>query len=176
LLRVMAYRLIHAIRPGDVVARLGGDEFAVLLPAIREVAAAREVAARLRVAIAEPIRLEGMTFEIEASVGLALYPDDAAGFEVLMQHADVAMYLAKDRRSGVERYAASCDRNSPARLARSATCAAASTGASSSCTTSPRSTWAAGRPPGWRRWSGGTTRTAGCCRRRSSCRWSSSPT
>jgi len=117
LLRVMAYRLIHTIRPGDVVARLGGDEFAVLLPAIREVAAAREVAARLRVAIAEPIRLEGMTFEIEASVGLALYPDDAAGFEVLMQHADVAMYLAKERRSGVERYAASCDRNSPARLA-----------------------------------------------------------
>jgi len=117
LLRVMAYRLTHTIRPGDVVARLGGDEFAVLLPAIREVAAAREVAARLRVAIAEPIRLEGMTFEIEASVGLALYPDDAPGFELLMQHADVAMYLAKERRSGVERYAASCDRNSPARLA-----------------------------------------------------------
>jgi EAL domain-containing protein (putative c-di-GMP-specific phosphodiesterase class I) len=58
-----------------------------------------------------------MSFEIEASVGLALYPDDASGFELLMQHADVAMYLAKERRSGVERYAADCDRNSPARLA-----------------------------------------------------------
>jgi diguanylate cyclase (GGDEF)-like protein len=117
LLRFVAHRLTHSIRPGDVVARLGGDEFAVLLPSVREVGAAREVASRLRVAIAEPIRLEGMSFEIEASVGLALYPDDASGFELLMQHADVAMYLAKERRSGVERYAADCDRNSPARLA-----------------------------------------------------------
>jgi len=117
LLGTVAHRLTHSVRPGDIVARLGGDEFAVLLPPVREVSAAREVAARLRAAIAEPIRLEGMSIEIEASVGLALYPDDATGFELLMQHADVAMYLAKERRSGVERYVADSDRNSPARLA-----------------------------------------------------------
>jgi diguanylate cyclase (GGDEF)-like protein len=116
LLRMVAHRLRHSVRPGDVVARLGGDEFAVLLPPVREVSAAREVAARLRVAIAEPIRLEGMSIEIEASVGLALFPDDATGFEQLLQRADVAMYLAKERRSGVERYVADSDRNSPARL------------------------------------------------------------
>ena len=84
---------------------------------MRVASAAREVAARLRAALSEPIRMEGMSFGIEASVGIALYPDDAAGFEVLMQHADVAMYLAKERRSGVERYVADSDRNSPARLA-----------------------------------------------------------
>ena len=117
LLRLVAHRLTHSVRPGDIVARLGGDEFAVLLPPVREVSAAREVAARLRAAIAEPIRLEGMSIEIEASVGLSLYPDDATGFELLMQHADVAMYLAKERRTGVERYVADSDRNSPARLA-----------------------------------------------------------
>jgi diguanylate cyclase (GGDEF)-like protein len=117
LLRIVAHRLTHSVRPGDLVARLGGDEFAVLLPAVREVGAAREVATRLRAALSEPIRLEGMSFEIEASVGIALYPDDATGFELLMQHADVAMYLAKERRSGVERYVADSDRNSPARLA-----------------------------------------------------------
>jgi diguanylate cyclase (GGDEF)-like protein len=117
LLRIVAHRLTHSVRPGDLVARLGGDEFAVLLPSVREAGTAREVAARLRAAVAEPIRLEGMSFEIEASVGIALYPDDAAGFELLMQHADVAMYLAKERRSGVERYVADSDRNSPARLA-----------------------------------------------------------
>jgi len=117
LLRIVAHRLRHSVRPGDVVARLGGDEFAVLLPPVREASAAREVAARLRVAIAEPIRLEGMSIEIEASVGLALFPDDASGFELLLQRADVAMYLAKERRSGVERYVADSDRNSPARLA-----------------------------------------------------------
>jgi diguanylate cyclase (GGDEF)-like protein len=117
LLRIVAHRLTHSVRPGDLVARLGGDEFAVLLPSVREVSAAREVAARLRAALSEPIRMEGMSFEIEASVGIALYPDDATGFEQLMQHADVAMYLAKERRSGVERYVADSDRNSPARLA-----------------------------------------------------------
>src|SRR5215471_5593614 len=117
LLRIVAHRLTHSVRPGDLVARLGGDEFAVLLPSVREVSAAREVASRLRDALSEPIRMEGMSFEIEASVGIALYPDDATGFELLMQHADVAMYLAKERRSGVERYVADSDRNSPARLA-----------------------------------------------------------
>ena len=75
------------------------------------------MAARLRAAVAEPIRMDGMSFDIEASVGIALYPDDATGFEQLLQHADVAMYLAKERRSGVERYVADSDRNSPARLA-----------------------------------------------------------
>lgn len=117
LLRLVAHRLTHSVRPGDLVARLGGDEFAVLLPAVKEAAAAREVAARLRAAVAEPIRLEGMSFVIEVSIGIAMFPDDAAADEMLIQRADVAMYLAKQRRSGVERYVADLDRNSPARLA-----------------------------------------------------------
>jgi diguanylate cyclase (GGDEF)-like protein len=117
LLRLVAHRLTHSIRPGDLVARLGGDEFAVLLPSVKEAAAAREVAARLRAAVAEPIRLEGMSFVIEVSIGIAMFPDDATGGELLMQRADVAMYLAKQRRSGVERYVPDLDRNSPARLA-----------------------------------------------------------
>ncbi len=117
LLRVVAHRLTHSVRPGDVVARLGGDEFAVLLPSVREVTAAREVAARLRAALAEPVRLEGMSFQVEASVGIALYPDDASAVELLLQRADVAMYLAKERRSGLETYVSDSDRNSPARLA-----------------------------------------------------------
>jgi len=116
LLQVIAYRLARSVRPGDVVARLGGDEFAVLLPAVRAIGVATEVAARLRAALAEPVRLEGMSFEIEASVGIALYPDDGSTVEVLLQRADVAMYLAKERRTGVETYAARADRYSPARL------------------------------------------------------------
>ena len=116
LLQVIAYRLARSVRPGDVVARLGGDEFAVLLPAVRTITVAAEVAARLRAALAEPVRLEGMSFEIEASVGIALYPDDGSTVEVLLQRADVAMYLAKERRTGVETYVARADRYSPARL------------------------------------------------------------
>jgi len=117
LLRLVAHRLTHSVRPGDLVARLGGDEFAVLLPSVKEASAAREVAARLRAAVAEPIRLEGMSFVIEVSIGIAMFPEDATADELLMQRADVAMYLAKQRRSGVERYVPDLDRNSPARLA-----------------------------------------------------------
>jgi diguanylate cyclase (GGDEF)-like protein len=116
LLRLIAHRLAHSVRPGDMVARLGGDEFAVLLPAVRSAAAAREVASRLRAALAVPVHLEGMSFEVEASVGIALYPDDATGVELLLQRADVAMYLAKERHTGVEAYASDADRNSAVRL------------------------------------------------------------
>jgi diguanylate cyclase (GGDEF)-like protein len=116
LLKIIAHRLARSVRPGDMVARLGGDEFAVLLPAVRDPGAAREVATRLRAALAEPVHLEGMTFEVEASIGIALCPDDATVVELLMQRADVAMYLAKERRTGVERYALEADRNSAARL------------------------------------------------------------
>src|SRR5215470_9775529 len=111
LLKTVAHRLTQSVRPGDVVARLGGDEFAVLLPS------AREVASRLRAALAEPVRLESMTFQVEASVGIAIYPDDADSFDQLMQRADVAMYVAKERHSGIERYQAESDRNSAERLA-----------------------------------------------------------
>ena len=116
LLQMVAHRLTHSVRPGDVVARLGGDEFAVLLPSIRDAHAAREVAARLRAALTEPVRLEGMTFDLDGSVGIALYPDHAPDFELLLQRADVAMYLAKEGRTGVELYQPAKDRNSPERL------------------------------------------------------------
>ncbi|WP_433497689.1 putative bifunctional diguanylate cyclase/phosphodiesterase [Sphaerimonospora sp. CA-214678] len=116
LLQIVAHRLIHSVRPGDMVARLGGDEFAVLLPSIRDAHAAREVASRLRVALTEPVRLEGMTFDIDASIGIALYPDHAPDFELLLQRSDVAMYLAKEARTGVEFYVPDKDRNSPERL------------------------------------------------------------
>jgi diguanylate cyclase (GGDEF)-like protein len=117
LLQIVAHRLSYSVRPGDVVARLGGDEFAILLPSVKEPATAREVASRLRAALSEPVRLEAMTFRVEASVGIAIYPEDAGTFEQLMQRADVAMYVAKERRSGIERYDPQADRNSAERLA-----------------------------------------------------------
>ncbi|GGV01905.1 GGDEF-domain containing protein [Actinomadura cremea] len=116
LLQLVAHRLTHSVRPGDLVARLGGDEFAVLLPTVRDEDAAREVAARLRAALGEPVRLEGLSFDLEASVGIALFPDHAPDFELLLQRADVAMYNAKESRTGVEVYSPHKDRNSPARL------------------------------------------------------------
>ncbi|WP_160050275.1 bifunctional diguanylate cyclase/phosphodiesterase [Nocardiopsis sp. FR4] len=116
LLQTVARRLTHSVRPGDLVARLGGDEFAVLLPQVSDASAAREVASRLRGALAEPVRLDGMDFDLQASIGIALYPGDAPDFALLMQRADVAMYVAKADRTGVESYDPGKDRNSTARL------------------------------------------------------------
>src|SRR6185312_14393289 len=111
-LKIVAHRLAHGVRPGDLVARLGGDEFAVLLPAAPPGSTTREVAVRLRAALAAPIQIEGMTVQIEASIGIAFYPDDATGPDLLVQRADVAMYLAKERRTGVEAYSTGVARGS----------------------------------------------------------------
>jgi diguanylate cyclase (GGDEF)-like protein len=118
LLQLVAHRLTHSVRPGDLVARLGGDEFAVLLPSVRDARAAREVAARLRAALNEPVRLDGNSFDLDGSIGIALHPDHAPDFELLLQRADVAMYVAKESRTGVEIYSPDRDRNSPERLGR----------------------------------------------------------
>jgi GGDEF domain-containing protein len=67
------------------------------------------VALRLRTALAEAIALDGMTFHLETSVGIALYPEDAPGVELLLQRADVAMYLAKERQTGVETYSSAAE-------------------------------------------------------------------
>jgi len=116
LLQIVAQRLREAVRPEDTVARLGGDEFAVLLSAVRDEESALEVARRIGVALAEPFQLEGMLLELEGSVGVALAPTHGTDVEQLLRCADIAMYVAKDERTGVEVYAASRDRHSPNRL------------------------------------------------------------
>ena len=95
-------RIKETIRGDDTVARLGGDEFAVLLLGLR---AAEECASslnRLLDAICHPIEIEGKLFEVSASIGVALYPGDDADADVLLRHADQAMYSAKQ--GGKNRY------------------------------------------------------------------------
>jgi diguanylate cyclase len=117
LLRVVATRLARAAPNEDLVARLGGDEFAVLLPGIESLEAAMVVARRLADAFTEPFPLHGITLDLEASVGVAVYPEHAGEFEQLLQRADVAMYQAKRARTGVAAYEAGRDLNTPDRLA-----------------------------------------------------------
>jgi diguanylate cyclase (GGDEF)-like protein len=116
LLEVVARRLVSAVRPGDTVARLGGDEFAVLLPDIDHPTDAIEVAGRIKQALAEPFRLEGLLMDVDVSIGVALSPVHGTESEVLMRRADVAMYVAKGEQTGIEVYDVSRDPNSPARL------------------------------------------------------------
>ena len=117
LLAVVAQRIEGALRPNDLVARLGGDEFAILLDPVRNAEAAVEVAHRVRKALTRPFHVEGMLFELEASVGVAVFPEHGDDVDSIVRRADVAMYLAKEERTGVEVYVADRDHNSASRLA-----------------------------------------------------------
>ncbi len=116
LLEMVAQRIQGVLRADDLVARLGGDEFAVVMPFLASDREASEVSRRVRDALIEPFRLEEVLLELEASIGIAVYPEHGTDVEQLMRRADVAMYLAKEQHTGVEVYDPARDRNSTDRL------------------------------------------------------------
>ncbi len=116
LLEIAANRLARAVRPEDTVARLGGDEFAVLLPDVPDADSAVEAAERIRAVLTEPYHLDGMTLQVETSIGVALHPQHTDNVPRLLQLADVAMYQAKEDRTGVEIYRPERDIHTPDRL------------------------------------------------------------
>jgi diguanylate cyclase (GGDEF)-like protein len=116
LLLQVADRLRLALPRGAEVARLGGDEFAVLLPGCDSLTRAQRVARTLVAALGSPLSLDGLSLVLEASAGVAVFPDHALDAEGLLRRADVAMYEAKRDRSGVEVYEATRDGNTPDRL------------------------------------------------------------
>jgi diguanylate cyclase len=116
LLGEVAARLTGALRAVDTVARLGGDEFAVLLPDVGADGAAA-VAQKLRAVLHQPLTLDGVGLDLDASIGIVVYPDHGADAAELLQHADVAMYAAKQTHAGFVVYDPAVDQHSPRRLA-----------------------------------------------------------
>ncbi len=116
LLCEVAERLSRTCRTGDTVVRLGGDEFAVVLPSTPERAAALEAGHRVLETLRRPIELSGLMVDIDASIGVSMYPEDGSGTSELLQHADVAMYAAKRRKDGVVGYDPSMDGGDAGRL------------------------------------------------------------
>ncbi|MDT3707576.1 MAG: EAL domain-containing protein [Thiobacillus sp.] len=101
-LRIVASRLGEQLRADDFVARLGGDEFAVILNHPPTSRAASRVARKLIQAVAESFKLGQRRYAIGASIGVSVYPDDGLDANTLLRQADLAMYQAKQRRSGFE--------------------------------------------------------------------------
>jgi diguanylate cyclase len=117
LLKAISRRLRAALRATDTLARLGGDEFAVILPVVQSRASARWVAGTLRSAVSAPVEMGQLVLDSQASVGVAMFPDDGHDVATLLQRADVAMYMAKHTQTGIEFYAPEHDENSLERLA-----------------------------------------------------------
>ena len=115
LLQEIARRLLDVLRAGDSIARLGGDEFGILLPGALPTAAI-EVVERIRHAVNRPFMLDGLPVTVDASVGIAFHPADGDDVTVLLQRADVAMYVAKETHSGHAIYSSDDDRHEPTRL------------------------------------------------------------
>ena len=88
-------RMRDAVRGSDTVARLGGDEFGLLLPDLGTRADALPVIERIRAALERPIDVQSLPLAVEASIGIAVFPDHGADAQVLIQRADVAMYDSK---------------------------------------------------------------------------------
>ena len=95
LLREIAARFSACVRRDDTLARLGGDEFAVILPGVPDRATVQDVARKLGQSLDTPFKIKGHTLTAEASIGVALYPEDARDEAWLYAHADRDMYRHK---------------------------------------------------------------------------------
>ena len=115
LLQAAAERVRRAVRDTDVVSRLGGDEFAVVLPGASRNSAA-DVADRIRQTLVERFSVSGATVDIEASIGIALFPEHASDVATLLQRADIAMYKAKETHAGHTFYSEELDHGHPSKL------------------------------------------------------------
>ncbi len=100
--------LIGVLRGEDTIARLGGDEFAVLLPTVTSVAEATAVATKLQAALHAPFRVHDIDLDVEASIGIVVSGAHGQDPTTLLQHADIAMYVAKDHNLGVCAYDPAC--------------------------------------------------------------------
>ncbi len=112
-------RISKLLRSVDTVARLGGDEFAVLLPNTNR-SQSSIVASAINRELEKPFHVNDYELQISASIGIAECPGDSNDSHTLMQHADVAMYIAKREKSGYHYYSAVEDSHSIGRLSLSA--------------------------------------------------------
>jgi diguanylate cyclase (GGDEF)-like protein/PAS domain S-box-containing protein len=95
LLKTIATRLSRCVRETDVVARLGGDEFAIVQTAVEHPTDVTDLVARIYEAIREPYQCLGHQLATDASIGIALAPQDGTDLDQLLKNADLAMYGAK---------------------------------------------------------------------------------
>ncbi|MGY6277083.1 bifunctional diguanylate cyclase/phosphodiesterase [Methylomonas sp. MgM2] len=95
LLKAVAKRLSSYVQDTDLLARLGGDEFAVILNEVSDIDCIEQTAEQISRHFTEPFDLEGKRTYVSASIGITIFPDDAANADSLLKYADQAMYAAK---------------------------------------------------------------------------------
>jgi diguanylate cyclase (GGDEF)-like protein len=105
LLRSVSRRLQQELGQDDLMARMSGDEFVIVLDRVESPQAAMFSARKLQAALVTPFELQGLSHHVSASIGICLFPDDAADGPTLLRHADSAMYRVKrSGKNGIQRY------------------------------------------------------------------------
>lgn len=94
-LKVIAQRLLTVLRTNDTVSRVGGDEFVLLLGDLKKTDDYKELLTRVLFEVEQAIQLEKEIVKVTASIGVTIYPLDNSMVDDLVQHADRAMYKAK---------------------------------------------------------------------------------
>ena len=115
-IRQIAYSLRKVIPEPNTIARLDGNEFAIVLENFEEKEDARKMVQKIKEALHSPMKLEGVRLNIEASFGLTFYPDHGKSAQTLIQRAEVAMYQAKKKNSGIIEYTTALERCNTRRL------------------------------------------------------------
>jgi diguanylate cyclase (GGDEF)-like protein len=95
LLQAVTEQLRKCVRASDTVARMGGDEFTLIFENVSGADDAESLARKVLTAFDQPIRFGGHELKVTASIGVSLYPRDGRDAQVLLSHADIAMYRAK---------------------------------------------------------------------------------
>ena len=112
MLTILGQRLRSALPEQNLIARIGGDEFAVVVPSYRDVSELYALADSVLDRVRSPVKTATNTIEVGASIGIALCPEHGTDGGLLLQRADVAMYVAKNSRTSVEFYSAEADHSS----------------------------------------------------------------
>ena len=102
LLKAAAERLSAALRKSDTVARMGGDEFVLILPELKGMEDAIQVAQKIVDSFRKPFLIDTHQLVVTTSIGIAVYPNDGMDGDILLKNADIAMYQAKE--AGRDRY------------------------------------------------------------------------
>jgi len=96
LLIAISQRMNAALREGDTLARIGGDEFVAVMADLAKIEDCEPLLERLLEAASEPVSIEDKILKVSASIGVTLYPQDSVDADMLLRHADQAMYMAKE--------------------------------------------------------------------------------
>ena len=95
LLKLVAARLVAAVREEDTVARLGGDEFVIAMPYVNSIEGVALAAEKIIKTLSQPYSIQGSNVTVTASAGIGLYPTNGEDTKMLLKNADIALLDAK---------------------------------------------------------------------------------